>query len=114
MMVLALQLFMDRTEFAGDTLVESTALGSVGAILSGRTGHAACLNCLTTYPGRGSTESTLRGELPLTTLSLEDRQRFGLDVTPPPSEVLMFWKLVMVAMVCLDRLDLLVPIKRMK
>lgn len=114
MMVLALQLFMDRTEFAGDTLVESTALGSVGAILSGRTWHAACLNCLTTYPGRGSTESTLRGELPLTTLSLEDRQRFGLDVTPPPSEVLMFWKLVMVAMVCLDRLDLLVPIKRMK
>lgn len=27
------------------------------------------------------------GELPTTTLSLEDRQRFGLDVTPPPSEV---------------------------
>ena len=38
----------------------------------------------------------------------------GLDVTPPPSEVLMFWNLVMVAMVCLDKLDLLVPIKRMK
>eukprot|EP00434_Breviolum_minutum_P039770 symbB.v1.2.035332.t1/scaffold4731.1/size35673/1 len=62
--------FRQARSSGGDTLVESTALGSVG-------------------------------ELPLTTLSLEDRQRFGLDVTPPPSEVLMFWKLVMVAMVYL-------------
>jgi len=48
--------FRQARSSGGDTLVESTALGSVG-------------------------------ELPLTTLSLEDRQRFGLDVTPPPSEV---------------------------
>ncbi|CAK9034082.1 unnamed protein product [Durusdinium trenchii] len=35
----------------------------------------------------GSTALGSVGELPTTTLSLEDRRRFGLDGTPPPSEV---------------------------
>ncbi|CAK9034378.1 unnamed protein product [Durusdinium trenchii] len=34
----------------------------------------------------GSTALGSVGELPTTTLSLEDRRRFGLDGTPPPSE----------------------------